>query len=201
MSIKSNFRIRCPFCKSVFDADVWTFVRGDIDYSLKEAIMTGEFNLFMCPSCGKVFSREETFVYLDPKAELMAFVFPSSYAKEKRKWEEKMKEDYESIKKTDAEDDILKFEPVLVFGLETLTEILLDERDREEECEVARYLIENEKLLSKDIPPSLAREKDILPVLPFEKELNVEAVLKCCRRLFKLNENLPRLKNLLDYAG
>ena len=79
MAIKGKFRITCPSCDHEFEGDFWTVVRGDRDFKLKKLLIEGEFDLFMCPLCKKVFVKEEAFVYHDPKMDLFVFVLPSAY--------------------------------------------------------------------------------------------------------------------------
>ena len=53
MATKGVFRVECPHCGEAFDADFWTVVRGDRDHDVKELILSGEFDLLMCPKCEK----------------------------------------------------------------------------------------------------------------------------------------------------
>ncbi|MEA3307236.1 MAG: CpXC domain-containing protein, partial [Elusimicrobiota bacterium] len=100
MAIKGKFKINCPSCDHEFEADFWTIVRGDRDSKLKEMLLEGEFDMFMCPLCKKVFNKEETFIYHDQKMDLFIFVLPSAYITEKEKWIKKMEEDYDAVKET-----------------------------------------------------------------------------------------------------
>ncbi|MHB0996447.1 MAG: CpXC domain-containing protein [Elusimicrobiales bacterium] len=83
MATKGVFRVECPHCGEGFDADFWTVVRGDRDQEVKELILSGEFDILMCPKCETMFQHEEPFLYIDPGKDIMAFVMPESYRDKK----------------------------------------------------------------------------------------------------------------------
>ena len=126
MSIKGVFKAECPACHERFDADFWTVVRGDHDLALKEALISGEFDLLMCPSCSNVFPCEETFIYMDPEKELLIFVMPESYLKEKEKWLEKMRLDYDALRESFVKEGVFVFEPQYYFGAAALASAAAD---------------------------------------------------------------------------
>lgn len=196
MSVKSGFRTRCPFCRAMFDADIWTFVRGDADFEIRETIMSGEFNLFMCPSCGRIFSREETFVYLDLEDGL--FVFPSRCENEKDKWTAKMKEDCDAVRRSMEREDLFPGEPEIVFGVDALRDILLRETERGEESEVIKAMSEKEGFSWRLLEPRFAKKNALPAGAPFLGDFGPAGVAECCRKIYAKNKRPGPLKNLID---
>lgn len=195
MATKSSMRIDCPACGESFDADFWTVVRGDRDTGLKEAIISGEFDLLMCPRCRGVFSREETFIYLDPEKELLVFVMPSAYVEEREKWTAKMREDYEAVKPTLFQGKPVDYEPRCLFGVDELTEVLLRDRDAEEETDVMEFMAREADLRLAPLLPSPARAHDILFSVPYSgPEPTRGAAIEALRKIEAANDALTRVK-------
>ncbi|HOI41689.1 MAG TPA: CpXC domain-containing protein [Elusimicrobiales bacterium] len=195
MATKSSMRVDCPACGESFDADFWTVVRGDRDTGLKEAIISGEFDLLMCPRCRGVFSREETFIYLDPDMELLAFVLPSAYAGESGKWTAKMREDYEAVRPTLFQGKPVDYEPRCLFGLGELTALLLRDRDAEEETDVMEFMAREADLRLAPLLPSRARERDILFSAPYAgPEPTRGAAIEALKKIEAANDALARVR-------
>ena len=199
MATKGIFRVECPHCGESFDADFWTVVRGDRDADAKELILSGEFDLLMCPHCETMFQHEEPFLYIDPEKDILAFVMPESYIGEKEKWIQKMQADYEPLKASLFASQGLKAEPLYLFGLTPLTAILEADKDREEETEVMEFMAREEGMNLVPVKPSAARELDIPFTLPLPSGLSGRAAaLKAAAGLRAKNDALPRLKKLID---
>jgi len=197
MSTKGVFRVECPHCGECFDADFWTVVRGDRDHEVKELILSGEFDLLMCPNCEGMFPHEEPFIYLDPGRDILAFVMPESYAAEKEKWLTRMRADYAPVRASLTANHGLLSDPVYFFGLGPLSELLESDRDREEETEVMEFMAREAGLCLLAVKPAAARELDIPFTLPIAKGLSGRAAaLKAALELLAKNDALLRLKNL-----
>lgn len=197
MSTKGVFRVECPLCNESFDADFWTVVRGDRDQKVKELILSGEFDLLMCPSCSGMFPHEEPFMYLDPTKDLLAFVMPENYAAEKDKWVARMQADYAPVRAAMSANHALSAEPVYFFGLGPLSELLEADRDREEETEVMEFMAREAGFRLAAVKPAEARKLDITFSLPIAKGLaGRAAALKAAQELLAKNDALLRLKNL-----
>ncbi|MEI7527553.1 MAG: CpXC domain-containing protein [Elusimicrobiota bacterium] len=197
MATKGVFRVECPHCGEAFDADFWTVVRGDRDHDVKELILSGEFDLLMCPKCEGMFPHEEPFLYLDPARDILAFVMPETYAAEKEKWIARMQADYEPVRASLAANHALSGTPVYFFGLGPLTELLESDRDREEETEVMEFMAREAGLCLLAVKPASARQLDLPFTLPIAKGLTGRAAaLKAARELLAKNDALLRLKNL-----
>ena len=198
MSIKGVFKAECPSCSERFDADFWTVVRGDHDLALKEALISGEFDLLMCPFCSNVFPCEETFIYMDPEKELLIFVMPESYLKEKEKWLEKMRQDYDVLKDSFVKEGVFVFEPQYYFGASALADLLLKDRDREEETDVMAFMAGERGFKHAKIRPGFARQYDLPFSMPYSGMTpDRESGLEATRAISAANDALARVKNML----
>ena len=198
MSIKGIFKAECPSCKERFDADFWTVIRGDQDLTLKEALISGEFDLLMCPGCSNVFPCEETFIYMDPEKELLIFVMPESSLKEKEKWLEKMRQDYEILKESSVKEGLFVFEPQYYFGAAALSDLLINDRDREEETDVMAFMAGEKSFKSAKLSPAFARRHDLPFSLPYTGAApDRNSALEAARSILAANDALTRVKNLL----
>lgn len=193
-----NYRIvRCPHCSNEFEAKFWSVVRGDIDIDLRELILNGEFNLLMCPHCEKIFKYEENFIYLDPTAEILAFVMPDYYEM-REDLVEKLKEDYLSIKDHLSAEKKLNFEPYYLFGVEQLVKLLKNDTDIQEETDVIEFICFEKKLKTKKINKIKAREKDLPFLLPYSESLKKGDLLELLNEIYRGNKRLKRIKNLME---
>ena len=198
MSIKGVFKAECPSCKEHFDADFWTIVRGDQDQTLKEEIMSGEFDLLMCPGCSNVFPCEETFIYMDPEKELLIFVMPESYLKEKEKWLDKMRLDYEVLRESFVKEGLFVFEPQYYFGAAALAGLLLRDRDMEEETDVMEFMAKERGFNNVKVQAGFARQHDLPFSLPYAGAApDRVSALEAARTIAADNDALTRVKNLL----
>jgi hypothetical protein len=199
VATKGVFRVECPHCGEGFDADFWTVVRGDRDARVKELILSGEFDILMCPKCETMFQHEEPFIYMDPGRDIMAFVMPESYLEKKDEWVARMKADCEPMRAALAAGQGVTGEPLYLFGLAPLTALLEGDRDREEETDVMEFMAREDGLHLLPVKPSAARELDITFSIPMPSGLQGRAAaLKAAGALRAKNDALPRLKKLID---
>jgi hypothetical protein len=138
MALRGMIQVCCPKGCEPKDAEVWSFVRGDTDEALREGLLGGELNLIVCDDCGEMFYPEAIVVYYDPREEMLAFVFPESYSKERGRWQKKMHEDYEQMR--EALDTTPTLEPEIFFGVEELGRVIKEEELLEAEVQVAEHL-------------------------------------------------------------
>lgn len=198
MATKGAFRVECPHCGEAFDADFWTVVRGDRDHDVKELILSGEFNLLMCTKCSQMFLHEEPFLYMDPTRGLLAFVMPETYLGEKDKWIAKLNADYEPLKDALSSEESVGAEPVFLFGLAQLTDLLENDQDREEETEVMEFMAREDGYNLLPVKPASAREFDLPFTIPMPAGLSGRAAaLMAAQALAAKNDALPRLKKLI----
>jgi len=199
MATKGVFRVECPNCGESFDADFWTVVRGDRDHDVRELILSGEFDLLMCPKCSAMIQHEEPFIYLDPTKETLAFVMPESYQDKKDEWIKRMEADVEPVRASFAGGKGILGEPQYFFGLGQLSAMLQSDQDREEETEVMEFMAREEGFHLLPVKPAAARELDITFSIPMPAGLSGRAAaLQAAESLYAKNDALGRLKKLID---
>ncbi|HOW90369.1 MAG TPA: CpXC domain-containing protein, partial [Elusimicrobiales bacterium] len=197
MSIKGTFTAECPSCGERFEADLWTVIRGDRDSALKEALISGECDLLMCPACSGIFSCEESFIYLDPGMELMVFVMPESRSGEKERLLEKMRTDYEEFRSSPAASELAPgVKPLYYFGTQALSELLRRDRDMEEETDVMLFMAGERGFKSAPIRAVFSRENDLPFAMPYAGCPCRDHALKAARAILAENDALVRLANL-----
>ncbi|MEF3279421.1 MAG: CpXC domain-containing protein [Elusimicrobiota bacterium] len=198
MSIENYRIVKCPHCLTEFEAKFYSVVRGDIDLDLKDLIINGEFNLLICPNCGKMFTYEDNFIYLDPKARLFVFVMPEYYETQEE-IVKKLKTDYQSLEGEISTQKGLKgIEPIYFFGIDKLSQLLINERDIEEESEVIEAIAKEKNLKTRKIKRNFARENGLPFVMPYLKSLHKGDVVEVLTEILKENKTLKRIKRLIE---
>ena len=124
MSFQGAIEVQCPSGCEAFTAEVWSYIRGDDDSALRMAVLARECNLLLCSQCGIPFFPEASYVYAEPKFELLAFVFPESYREREGYWREKMAEDFRAMRSALGEKMPIDLVPDVFFGPEGLAELL-----------------------------------------------------------------------------
>src|SRR4051812_24462663 len=167
MSFKGQIEARCPKGCEPFTTEVWSFIRGDQSPELRDAILWRECNLILCETCSLAFFPENAYIYYEPPAELLAFVFPESYRAKEAFWRAKMHEDFVAVKQTLGKVISIDQEPEIFFGHEELAELLEKEDYRGEEREVMEALAGELGLSLYQVSPSFSRERGVPRSLPF----------------------------------
>ncbi len=170
MSFKGVIEARCPKGCEPFETEVWSFIHGGRSPELREAAAAGECNLLLCPECGGAFFAQAPFVYFEPEAEILAFIFPESYRGEESRWRRKMVEDFLAFKRVLGKQTPLGMEPEVFFGPEGLAELLKSEDFRAEEREVMERVADGLGLSIFRLSPRLARSRGIPSSLPYKGE-------------------------------
>ena len=202
MSFKGRIEAKCPSCSETEEVEVWTFVRADMDGRLRDALLGGDLNLLCCPDCGALYYPESTVVYSDPGAELLAFIFPPSYAAEEARWRKKMREDHDEMQAAlKGKTEPLLGEPLLCFGLEPFREILQADDDLEDEARVAEYLCKDLGLELAAVERAFARGKRLPCLLPVGKSgapRTKAGVLAALSAVVKANDRLEGFSRWLE---
>lgn len=167
MSFKGQIEVKCPKGCEPFDAEIWSFIRGDKSPELRLLVLFRECNLIMCPECETAFFPPEPYIYFDPSAELLAFVFPESFREKEDFWRRKMQDDFVILKKTLGEGVSLEIAPEIFFGPEELALVLEKDDYCGEEREVMEMMASELGLALYRVSPSYARHKRIPGVLPY----------------------------------
>jgi len=193
MAFKGLIEAVCPQGCESFETEVWSFVRGDKDAELRETLIAQELNLLLCPQCGAAFFPEAPVVYLDSAAELLAFVFPSSYRERESYWREKMGADFAAMRKALGEGALADMEPRIFFSFEELSRLLEQDDYLDEEREVMEFFARDLGLSLYRVSPGYARERRVprsLPYVPGPARATLESVAAGLEKLLRANANL-----------
>ncbi|OGS20191.1 MAG: hypothetical protein A2252_11110 [Elusimicrobia bacterium RIFOXYA2_FULL_39_19] len=203
MSLTTFENVQCP-CGEVFQAEIISSINAQLDPELKELLIGGELNILKCPSCSEFFYVEHFLLYFDPPVQLLAFIYPKSFELEKRRWENKMKEDFAASQEKFEPEEKVKYQPIIMFGLDSLVELLNHENDLADETEIVRYLSKDAGLKIIRIEMFHAREKKIPENLPCAEDIaktNLslrENVLSGLKKIIELSPELVIYRNLLN---
>lgn len=125
MALKATYAIRCS-CDTTFTGDIFEYVFSEHDPELKDAILSGEFNLVTCPSCDQSIPVENRFLYRDEKNKLWVWVCNREEEPRRDALVEELIDKNASMEFHSLEDRE-SYRNFLVFGREGLLELLLRE--------------------------------------------------------------------------
>ncbi|HAM35523.1 MAG TPA: hypothetical protein DEB40_01820 [Elusimicrobia bacterium] len=172
MSFRGVVEARCPKGCEAFEAEVWSFIHGRNSPELRELAVAKECNLLLCPACGAPFFAEAPYIYFEPEAEILAFVFPESFQGQEPRWRRKMNEDFAALKRVLGEKMPFDMEPEVFFGPEGLSELLSGEDFRSEEREVMECVAKELGLSLFHVSPRFARLHVVPSTLPYSPAQN-----------------------------
>ncbi|MDD2773270.1 MAG: CpXC domain-containing protein [Elusimicrobiales bacterium] len=196
-SIHADVCAKCPSCGEEFDAQAWSFVRGDENDDLRLALLYGEFNLLRCEKCSAFFHHEMPVVYFDPPTELLVFILPSSCEAERGKWTAKMNEDFKALEKGLFREMKIDSVPLVFFGAEAVRGLLEAEQDMNDESDVIAAVAGEAGFKLKKMRPSYAREHSLPLYIPFAGDnCDRESVLKAAGQMLEGRCELARLEAL-----
>jgi hypothetical protein len=207
MSFQGNVEARCPSCSEAFETPVWSFVHGGTDVALRDQIKARECNLLLCPHCGEAFMPEVSWIYYEPDAEILAFVFPEAWRAEEKTWREKMKLDYAQMKDALGKKLPADLEPEIFFGQDGLGELLDKEDWRIDERDVMEVYAKELGLSVYRARPSWARAHGAPAEFPYEGKgaATREKLIAGMKALIKANDALTGwsdfLKRFSEDAG
>ena len=196
MSFQAFQEIRCP-CGETFETELYESVSAGDNPDLKEMILGGEFNMVKCPSCFNLLYGERFVLYHDAAQELMAFVHPLGLESRKEELAAEMKASFTQLQA--GLEAKLPYEPCLIFGMDRLCELIVKEDAIADEAAIAEFLCATLKLQAKKIHKSVARKKNIPPVLPLSKaDKDFRAsLLAGVKKLINENDRLEHYQTLL----
>lgn len=201
MSFTGKIDGKCPGCGEDNEFEVWSFVRGDQDATLRDRLKSGELNVLECPNCGRLFAPETPWVYADPGQDLVAFVFPESFASEEGRWRAKMREDFEQMRPVTGKMGLTE-EPILFFGAAGLAELIQGLEDLEDESAVAGYVVKDLGLTLRAVRPAFARARNLpkeLPVGSGAEGRGRAGLLKALKKLLSANDRLAGYRRWVEY--
>lgn len=166
MSTFNDIDIECTACGEEFRATVWVAIHAGEDPKLKDLLRGGELNLVSCPACGHVSFQERFLIYQEPVAELVAYVYPDAQHNEEAELRKLMLSGFQEAQEILSKKDRLNYDPVLVFGLESLIEMLRQEDEFAEQSQVAQAFCKQNNIETTLLRPSQARRLGTMRVIP-----------------------------------
>lgn len=200
MSLSKLEEIVCP-CGETFEAELWNSINPVEDPELKEALISGEVNIVCCPSCGQIFYAEHFVLYHDAPNEILAFVYPTSFAQQATICAEKMNDDFQRAMGGLEPDKKIPYKPLLLFGLDALVEMIKMEEALCDEVSILDYIAEDIGLSLLRLSPHVARDRQIPRALPFVASAKDDlrgGVMSGLKKLLDYNENLTFYRKLLE---
>ena len=201
MSFRGEIEARCPKGCEPFTTEVWSFINGGASPELREAVMARECNMLLCPGCDAVFFPPEPYVYFEPDAELLAFVFPESFREREEFWRKKMHDDFETMRANLGKSLPLEVEPEIFFGIEDLAVLLEGEDYRGVETEVMEAVASGVGLSLYRVSRKFAREKGVPRSLPYDGakggRASLESLVLGLEKLLAANGRLGAYKAYL----
>jgi hypothetical protein len=83
MSVVEEHVLTCPKCGGSQNQEIWHSVNVSLDSDMKEKVLNGEFNVFVCRHCGVVLQIEWPMLYHDMSGKLMIWLLPSGQSLER----------------------------------------------------------------------------------------------------------------------
>jgi hypothetical protein len=200
MSTAKLEEICCP-CGEIFEAELWNSIDVKRNPELKEMLIAGEINVVCCPACHEIFYAEHFILYHDPDDELLAFVYPLSFANQYSYWKQKMNEDFSKAMDAFPEEEKINYEPVLLFGLNSLVQIINRDTEEKDEVAILRHMAEELGLSTINLKPSLTRMKNmprLLPRIKHKGKTERKDILAGLKKLLGHNKNLTLYRDLCD---
>ena len=201
MSTYNEIDVTCEKCGEDFRGTLWTAVHAGQDPELKDLLLGGELNLLMCPKCGCVAYQDHFLLYQDPEIELVAYVYPPRQKEEAAELEKTMLSGFREAQAVYPKKDRIPYDPILVFGLESLLEMLTQEDEQAQQSLIAGYVCSENHVPYTTLRPSLARRHGLVRVIPSldsPATTTRESVLGGMDRLLQLNPALDIYRRLRD---
>jgi hypothetical protein len=193
MSYLSEQEILCPFCQHPTTAEVWSSINVRENPELKDILLGGELNMVECEACQKISYAEHFLLYHDPDNELIVFVYPEDYRKDKENWREKTKNDFHVSQSNTSDDSKLDYEPITLFGLEELLSLVSREEEVSIQGEIVEALSRQHEIPVKILKPSVARRQNLPKILPYKTGSHLtekESVIAALTELQRINDRL-----------
>jgi hypothetical protein len=193
MSVFNEIDLTCGECGEEFRGTIWTAVHAKEDPELKELLLGGELNLVMCPECGQVAYHDHFVLYQDPAAELIAYIYPLSQQSQADTLRAMMLSGFKDTRQTFEGKKRIDYEPVLLFGLAALIEMMEIEAARAAQSQIAQIICQEKGIDFTLLRPSEARQLGIMRAIPKEGKNRLpsrEGILKGLEKILKINPAL-----------
>jgi hypothetical protein len=202
MSFTGEIETKCPNGCEPFTTQVWSFIRGETSPELRTAALAREVNLLICPACNAPFFPDAAYIYFEPEAEILAFVFPESFKDREEFWRAKMMDDLKTMKEGLGPDLFGGIEPELFFGPEGLGALLEAEDWKNDEREVMEAVAKELGLPLYRVSPQFARFHGIPASLPYiaqkGKHADKKSLIEGLTQLIQANDRLETYAKYLE---
>jgi len=199
MSMRKIERVRCP-CGNEFEAELWNAINVTEDPELKELVIASDVNVVCCPECGTMFYAEHFLLYQDSANEILAFVYPSEFEKDASHWHKKMNTDFNQAMSALASDARIEYQPLLLFGLHTLVDLIRRDEDENDEVAILSHVHNDIGVHLIHLYPSRTRARQLVKILPYVPSAGSALraqVLAGLEKLIAYNSHLVRYKENL----
>jgi len=170
MSTFNEIDIECEECGEEFKGIVWTAVHAQQDPELKDLLLGGELNILFCPKCSHVAYQDHFVLYQDPKAELIAYIYPPTQEQDAEFLQKTMRVNFAEAQEIYPPKDRKDYDPILVFGLDAFVKMMDREELRAEQSQIAEAVCVEHKIPFVKLRASRARALRIMRVIPSAKK-------------------------------
>jgi hypothetical protein len=199
MSTFNDIDIDCLECGETYHGAVWVGIHVGQDPELKDLLLGGELNLVACTECGHVTFHDQFLLYQDPAAELIAYVYPESEHTRLEELHKFMLKGFQDAQESVPPAERKTYQPLLVFGLENLIEMLHKEAEIAEQSQIAQEICKEHQIAIELLRPSEARKRQSVRVLPrsgLKRPPSRQEVLEGIEKLLTLNPALDIYRKL-----
>ena len=191
----------CSHCQYPNKVEVWSIINVKEDPELRDILIGGELNMCECVSCKTIYHVENFLIYHDPDSELLAFVYPVKFKEEKEKCLAQMKLDFETLQEKTEPEKRLTYEPMVLFGLDALLNVVLADEESKIQSEIVAILSKDAGLKTKSLTPFHAREHGLPLVVPYvngKKGPDRQSFIEALQKIETLNNRLHIFKELKE---
>ncbi|MBU0952472.1 MAG: CpXC domain-containing protein [Elusimicrobia bacterium] len=202
MSLTVFEEVKCP-CGETFRTEVVSSINVQQNPEMRDLLLGGEINILKCPACGDFFYVEHFILYIDTPNELIAFVYPGENEKDRETYEMKMLEDFVTAQDALEPGQKINYTPVLIFGLDSLVDLLNYEDRRKDEVDVVKFVCKTNSIDQIKLKIAQAREVNLPEVLPSfggltnTEKISKEAVIAGINKVLALSPGLKIYKEIL----
>ena len=196
MSTFNKIDVTCGECGKEFTGILWTAVHAGEDPILKDILLGGELNILMCPKCSHAAYRDHFVLYQDPKAELIAYIYPPDQSGEEEFLRSAMLVSFQEAQKGLEPKERKEYEPILVFGLASFVEMMREENSLAVQSQIAEVICREKGIPYFILRPSEARRLKSMRVIPGTRGEQT-AILKGIQTLLAANPALDRYRGFL----
>ncbi len=170
MSSLIQEEVKCP-CGAVFEAEIYQSISVKEDPDLKDSLLGGQFNVVQCPTCRQMVYAEHFVLYHDSAQELLAFVYPKGLESQTEQIQIAMSDAFKQMQAGTPLDQQIRYQPFLLFGLDSLCDLLNIEDEISDELKIVQALSEAMDMPYRKIHFDSARRNNIPALLPIDAPL------------------------------